>query len=224
MSKNPRKNIDYRALWEHPELMIKAPALRVMVRAAARERFLKAQNDPTLLDISCTHKSELIKVPDGQEKIALIGQIPQESLSFRSLKARLSLGNTRSFRCLRSRSPVKAISGLGKALERHLLPDIGIDTDKLARLGEERKAHVYRFIRQTRARTVVAQRWNAPATASFPRQPRLLSFVSLAAVSLPPHRTCLHVVIPAKRGNPGKVTVHGERVSGNGKEPGRHDG
>jgi hypothetical protein len=74
MSKNPRKNIDYRALWEHPELMIKAPALRVMVRAAARERFLKAQNDPTLLDISCTIKANSSRFPMGRRRLHSLGR------------------------------------------------------------------------------------------------------------------------------------------------------
>jgi hypothetical protein len=58
-----------------------------------------------------------------------------------------------------------------------------------------------RYFRQTRTRTVFAQRWNTPATTSFAQQ--------------------LH----AREGrNPGRVTVHGETISRNGQEPGREEG
>jgi hypothetical protein len=35
--------------------------------------------------------------------------------------------------------------------------------------------------------------------------------------SFPQHRDCLHIVIPAEGGNPGRVTVHGETISEMGK-------
>jgi|GEM_PF-3854367 len=92
-------------------------------------------------------------------------------------------------------------------------------------------ARVFRFFINGYADSLVTQRRQTSATASFSRQHHLLilnivSFTTLS-VSQPCH--CLHNVLasttsfPRTGGDPGKETVQGETVSGNGKQPGRKD-
>jgi hypothetical protein len=94
----------------------------------------------------------------------------------------------------------------------------------------ERYAVKNGFFRQTPTRTVVTQRRNTPATKSFPQGRHTASQLSFPRHH--PHKNVVrhlrrhyrNIVIPAKGGNPGKGTVHGETVPGNGKEPGKQDG
>jgi hypothetical protein len=68
------------------------------------------------------------------------------------------------------------------------------------------------------------------ATTSFTQHRQSHNPASLTTLSVSQQCHCLHNVLastssfPQKGGNPGKVIVDGETVSGNGKEPGRHDG
>ncbi len=81
-SRNPHKPASYRALCEHEGLLIHPSRLGVMVRVAAQEKYFLNHKLKTA-ELTYTHKAELVKIPEGPEKLKLIKKLLQKSLTTR---------------------------------------------------------------------------------------------------------------------------------------------
>lgn len=81
-SRNPRKSASYRALCKHEGLAIDPARLSVMVRVAIQERFF-ADHKLNTENLSYTHKAELVKMPDGDEKLKLVKTFQKKGISTR---------------------------------------------------------------------------------------------------------------------------------------------
>ena len=78
------KSASYSALCSHPDLAVSRQTLSNMVRVAAQERFLIANNvDVGMLGYS--HRVELLKLENNETKIALVRRCIEMSLSVRKL-------------------------------------------------------------------------------------------------------------------------------------------
>jgi len=88
-SRNPRKPASYRALCEHPNLVIKPEALSVMVRVAAQEKFF-LDKKLDVKKLSYSHKAELVKIPNDDKKLKLVKNIVSNPVSVRKLQERIS--------------------------------------------------------------------------------------------------------------------------------------
>jgi hypothetical protein len=84
-SRNPRKPISYSKLCQHPELTVKPETLGVMVRVAAQEKYFADENVNTG-GLTYSHKAELAKLYNDQEKIDLVKDTLEEGWSVRQLK------------------------------------------------------------------------------------------------------------------------------------------
>lgn len=85
-SRNPKKENSFRALCNHPDLPFSPTTLSNMVRIVLDRRFLADQGvDVTSLSQSC--RVELLKLPEGPEKIMLAERAVRENLSVRALRA-----------------------------------------------------------------------------------------------------------------------------------------
>ncbi len=69
-SRNPYKSASFAALCKRDELAVHPATLSVMVRVAAQEIFFKEKGFDTSR-LSYTHKAELVKLPNSDEKVAL---------------------------------------------------------------------------------------------------------------------------------------------------------
>lgn len=87
-SKNPRKPAGYRSLCTHPDLVVKFEQLSVMVRVAAQERFLQDKKIVTTL-LSYSHKAELVKLDNGDDKLRLVTSLISKPISVRDLKGKV---------------------------------------------------------------------------------------------------------------------------------------
>jgi hypothetical protein len=83
-SKKPTKRSSYIALCRHKELVVHPATLGIMVRVAAQEKFFAAKKLPTD-KLSYSHKAELVKLEDDQEKAKLFKEAVSKSLSVREL-------------------------------------------------------------------------------------------------------------------------------------------
>lgn len=81
-SRNPHKPASYRALCEHEGLLIHPSRLGVMVRVAAQERYFLNQKLETD-ELTYTHKAELVKIPEGPEKLKLVKKLLKKPLTTR---------------------------------------------------------------------------------------------------------------------------------------------
>ena len=87
-SKKPTKRSSYIALCRHQELVVHPATLGIMVRVAAQEKFFKAKKLPAD-KLSYSHKAELVKLEDDQEKSKLFKEAVSKSLSVRDLANRV---------------------------------------------------------------------------------------------------------------------------------------
>ena len=79
------KSASYSALCSHPDLAVSRQTLSNMVRVAAQERFLIANNvDVGMLGYS--HRVELLKLENNETKIALVRRCIEMSLTVRKFK------------------------------------------------------------------------------------------------------------------------------------------
>ena len=85
-SPDPYKAASYSALCRHPDLGVNRPTLSKMVRVAAQERFLIA-NNVDVDKLGYSHRVELIKLENNDTKIALACQCIEMSLSVRKFIA-----------------------------------------------------------------------------------------------------------------------------------------
>jgi hypothetical protein len=83
-SRNPFKSASYVALCKRTDLAVHPATLSIMVRVAAQERFFSSEGIKTE-GLSHTHKAELVKLPDGAEKAALVERVLKESLTTRQV-------------------------------------------------------------------------------------------------------------------------------------------
>jgi hypothetical protein len=83
-SRNPKKGTSYRALCEHPDLMISPATLSNMVAVEVQEGFL-SQQGVEADKLSYSHQVKLIRLPDGRDKLRLAKKIIDQGLSVRDL-------------------------------------------------------------------------------------------------------------------------------------------
>jgi hypothetical protein len=84
-SRDPRKSVSYSKLCWHRELTVKPETLGVMVRVASQEKFFAEENVNTD-GLSYSHRAELVKLDNDQEKIELVGRILEEGWSVRRVR------------------------------------------------------------------------------------------------------------------------------------------
>ena len=87
-SRNPRKATSYRALCQAEGLIPRPETLSIMVRVAAQEKFFLSKKLDTD-SLSYTHKAELVKLPNGDEKVKLVKSVIKKALSSRQLEDRI---------------------------------------------------------------------------------------------------------------------------------------
>ncbi len=83
-SRNPKKKASLRKLKVHHRLPVHPSTLHDMVRVVAQEHFF-AENKVDTYQLTYTHKCELVKLPDNEDKIQLVQMIISESMSTRQL-------------------------------------------------------------------------------------------------------------------------------------------
>ncbi len=87
-SRNPRKATSYRKLCQAEGLIPRPETLSVMVRVAAQEKFFLSKKLETD-SLSYTHKAELVKLPNDDEKVKLVKSVIKKALSSRQLEDRI---------------------------------------------------------------------------------------------------------------------------------------
>jgi len=87
-SRSPKKPTSYRALCQADGLIPRPEALSVMVRVAAQEKFFLSKKLETD-SLSYTHKAELVKLPNDDEKVKLVKSVIKKALSSRQLEDRI---------------------------------------------------------------------------------------------------------------------------------------
>ena len=87
-SRAPKKPASYRRLCEREDLLLSPKQLSVMVRVAAQESFL-SESGVDASGLSYTHKAELVKLPNTDDKLILIREALENGLTTRALEARV---------------------------------------------------------------------------------------------------------------------------------------
>jgi hypothetical protein len=85
-SKNPNKNLSFNELCNHQDLKIHPNRLLIMVKVAIQEKFLENQKITGIENLTYTHKSILIRLPDDKKKTTLIKKCIKNNWSTRDLE------------------------------------------------------------------------------------------------------------------------------------------
>ena len=87
-SRNPKKGTSFRKLCRRDDLLVSPAALSIMVRVAAQEKFF-VEKDFDSSSLSYSHKSELVRIPNNDNKIGLAKEAIQAGLPSRALAERV---------------------------------------------------------------------------------------------------------------------------------------
>lgn len=87
-SRNPKKGTSFRKLCQRDDLLVSPAALSIMVRVAAQEKFF-VEKEFDSSSLSYRHKSELVKMPNDDEKLRLAKEAIRAGLPSRALAERV---------------------------------------------------------------------------------------------------------------------------------------
>ena len=94
-SRRPYKSASYAALCQREDLAVHPATLSLMVRVAAQESFFKDKGfDP--VGLSYTHKAELVKLPNTEEKIRLAQKAMESTFTTRLLSEEVKKAREKS--------------------------------------------------------------------------------------------------------------------------------
>lgn len=90
VSKDQSKNTTFRALCDHQDIGFHFSTLNKMVHAAVQEKYFITQKEKlskdTLDKLTYTHRVSLIRLPNEENKIALVNKIVKEGMTTRNLE------------------------------------------------------------------------------------------------------------------------------------------
>ncbi|MFC1858119.1 hypothetical protein ACFL9U_08815 [Thermodesulfobacteriota bacterium] len=144
-SRNRYKSMSYRALCERRDLAVNYSTLTKMVRVAAQERFLMANR--ILTDrLTYTHRVELIKLDNNAQKLSLVEECINLSLSVRELVPLINAVR-KQITQPRTTTPTaqakKHISEIERMTDGStLLPQLAFDLNKLKSIPQETRDHL----------------------------------------------------------------------------------
>lgn len=87
-SRNPRKPASFRALCKSEKLIPRPDTLSVMVRVAAQEKFFLEKGLDTA-SLSYTHRAELVKLPNDDDKVKFVKSVMQKALTSREVEQKV---------------------------------------------------------------------------------------------------------------------------------------
>ncbi len=143
-SRNPRKPKSYKALCEHRDLSVPYSTLTIMVRVAAQERFFK-QHDFDLKKLSYTHKANLIKLENNENKIYLARECIQKELTTRQLSRLVSKEKKTLIeykKSLQDEGAFKNILKIEQLINRSEKSELITDMDKLKGMRSKTRANL----------------------------------------------------------------------------------
>lgn len=140
-SKNRYKPVSFLQLCQHPDLAVSYTTLNSMVRVAAQERFLTGGGIQTDL-LKYSHKVELIRLENNDEKLGLARACIDESWNIRKLREQIQAVRE-SLEAGQANAParqvIRYIGRVNRWIRRAEVPEILDDPEVIAELDPEAK-------------------------------------------------------------------------------------
>jgi hypothetical protein len=155
-SKNPKKKASLRKLKSHHGLPVHPSTLHDMVRVVAQEHFF-SEHDVDSSQLTYTHKCELVKLPDDDNKIDLVQRIINESMSTRQLThvitdKRKELTKSKTGKPEMISAPTQLIKDLKGLFDPKISKQLFINPDELKTLQPEQRNDLKGKIGETLAK------------------------------------------------------------------------